>query len=140
MNNPLQKIVAWLLLISGSIGALVSFYLFTRVPRLTLSDVALSLALPLVGIVSGVGCLLRQRWAAVLGLLFYAVQIIRYHSPGLNFDFQSGFQMMVRPGNIPDSLTHQPPLEVNLAAALLFLLGIVALVVGFSVRYKPDVS
>lgn len=61
MNNPLQKIVAWLLLVSGSVGALGTCYLLSRVPRFTASGVALSLALALVGIVTGMGCLLRQR-------------------------------------------------------------------------------
>jgi hypothetical protein len=47
--------------------------------------------------------------------------------------------MTIRPGNLPNSLAAQPTFEINLAAALFFLLGIVALVLGLSVRYRSDV-
>jgi hypothetical protein len=128
MSTLLRKIVAGLLLINGCLGALMTSLLLSRSSLVTPLTIALSLLLPVVGIVSGICCFSGKRWPAILGLIFYAVQIVRYHSNGVNFDFRSGLEMIIRPGSVPASLMHQPTFEINLAAAILFMLGIVALI------------
>ena len=57
-----------------------------------------NLALALVGIVAGIGCLLSKRWAAYMGLVFWGIQIIHVLTPTFQFSFALGLNTVLSAG------------------------------------------
>jgi len=57
-----------------------------------------NLVLAAIGFVSGIGCFTGRRWAALLGVLFLAVQLLHVLTPTFHFSFTLGFNFVVSAG------------------------------------------
>jgi hypothetical protein len=63
-----------------------------------LAFLGLNLALASAGAVAGIGWLRNIRWASLLLLLFYAIQLVHIITPGFQFSFTLGFNLNVAVG------------------------------------------
>ena len=57
-----------------------------------------NLALATIGVVSGFGYFVGRYWAALLGILFYAIQVIHVLAPNLHFSFTLGINLVIALG------------------------------------------
>ena len=89
-----EKIYAYSLIVNGLVG----FVLMTMLVAASILSGSFSpetvdvVVLPIVGICSGAFALKGKSLPFVTGLVFYAVQTIRYYSPAFSLGFSSGFQ------------------------------------------------
>jgi hypothetical protein len=130
MNNMttrttvLQKVVAGLLIINGAIGAVLAVIAFGVTPRPDSPGPFLipaePLALIILGLLSAAFSLRGARWAMLLGLLYYAVQIVGFSSPPHGFFLQVGLYFILWLKGSGFTLT------LNLVALGFFALGLVA--------------
>lgn len=92
-----DKIVSGILLGHGVLGCV---WVAQMAPHYGYSLVFLlpNLALALIGVVAGIGCLLGKRWAAYLGLLFWGIQTIHVLTPNFQFSFTLGLNAVLSAG------------------------------------------
>ncbi|KGI79180.1 hypothetical protein LF63_0100615 [Oleiagrimonas soli] len=130
--------MAGILVLHSTLGAVWTFVVASRFgfPALFL---VLNFALVLVGLTAGIGWFRERRWAGVLGLLFFAVQLIHVAAPNFHFSFTLGFSVIVAMGWFGGVR-----LGINLyALVLLFWLGIRVVSLNGSLKHadaQPDAS
>jgi hypothetical protein len=92
-----DKIVSGILLGHGVLGCV---WVTQMAPHYGYSPVFLvpNLALTLIGVVAGIGCLLSKRWAAYLGLVFWGIQTIQVLTPTFQFSFTLGLNAILSAG------------------------------------------
>lgn len=92
-----DKIVAGILATHGSLGIVWTVWMASthgNPPVFLLSNLALAGA----GIAAGLGCLKGKRWAAYLGLGFWAIQLFHVLTPEFQFSFTLGLNVVVSAG------------------------------------------
>jgi len=127
MRTVFQKTLAWLLIGNGTIGALFVIILLLQGIQLRLLLMIGIFLFPILGIISGLFYFRGKNWAGWVGVAFYGIQVVRYHSQSFNFDWRSGLEMTIRPGTIREALRNVPTLEFNLAALTLLILQLIAM-------------
>jgi hypothetical protein len=131
--SALIKIFASTLLINGFIGFGSIMYSFGAAPRVSMELIFVGLTIPAVGLISGPFAFRNQLWALIVGLLFYAVQFVRYYSPIFNLGFFSGFHIDI---SMP---IQNATVAINLLAIGFFFLGLTAIEGRRAVLIENDV-
>jgi hypothetical protein len=62
------------------------------------SFVVSNIVLALFGLVAGIAYIRRVHWAALLVMLFLAVQLVHVFTPGFHFSFTLGFHLVISGG------------------------------------------
>jgi hypothetical protein len=110
-----DKIMSGITLIHGTLGVAWTLWVAAHLGFPALF-VACNLVLATAGIVSGVGCFKGLRWAAILGLFFFGVQVLQMVTPEFQFSFTLGFNLTIALGWISSG-----EFGVNLFAAWMVL-------------------
>jgi hypothetical protein len=107
------------ILIFHSLSGFAWIYWMTSQLGLSMNFVTTNLLLAVTGITAGIGCLKSLRWAAFLGIAFFAVQVLHILTPTFQFSFTLGFNLNVNLGWIESGV-----LGLNLySLAMLIWLG-----------------
>jgi hypothetical protein len=110
-----DKIIAGITLAQGLLGVAWTLAIASRLGFPVLFLVC-NLVLAAAGIISGIGCFKGLRWAAVVGLIFFGVQVLQVVTPTFQFSFSLGFKFIVSMGWIDSG-----KVGVNLIAAWMTL-------------------
>lgn len=92
-----DKIVSGILLGHGLLGCVWVAQMASRYGY-SLVFLVPNLALALMGIIAGIGCLLSKRWAAYTGLVFWGIQIVHVLTPTFQFSFALGLNAVLSAG------------------------------------------
>ncbi|GAB3032799.1 hypothetical protein GCM10027285_14490 [Oleiagrimonas citrea] len=133
-----DKVIASILVLHSMLGAVWTYWMASRFgfPVLFL---IFNIALVLVGLAAGIGWFRERRWAAWLGSLFFAMQLIHIATTNFHFSFTLGFSMIVAMGWFGVARV-----GINLfALVMLFWLGVRVAVSGSPFKRSsalPDAS
>ncbi|RKF30560.1 hypothetical protein [Paraburkholderia fungorum] len=89
-----DKVIAVILTVHGLLGAVWTLWIASthgNPPLFLISNLTLAVA----GATAGFGCLKEKRWAAYLGLCFWAIQIVHVLTPHFQFSFTLGFNAVL---------------------------------------------
>ena len=92
-----DKVIAGILVLHSALG---SFWTYSVGSQLGFPTAFLvcNFVLVAIGVVAGIGCFAGQRWAAYLGLLFFAIQLVHVVTPGFHFSFTLGLNFVISAG------------------------------------------
>ena len=124
-----DKFIAGILIAHGLLGAIWTYSIASRLES-PASFFLSNLALAAVGVTAGISSLRRRRWGAILGMVFFAVQLLHIVTPTLRWSFTLGLDLTVSFGWIETG-----DLGVNLfALAMLVWSGSRIVAMGVSQR------
>ena len=116
MHPTIQdKLIASILIAHSLLGSLWTYSASEQLgfpPGFLASNLALSAA----GLAAGIGYWNRRRWAAILGILFLAVQLFHIVTPTFQFSFTLGLNLNIDLGWIESGV-----LGINLFALVMLL-------------------
>ena len=89
-----DKVIAGILVAHGLLGAAWTYMAASQLgfPALFLIS---NLTLVAIGITAGIGCFKNFRWAALLGMLFFAIQLLHIATPSFGFSFTLGLNFII---------------------------------------------
>jgi|GEM_PF-2135412 len=89
-----DKIIAGVLTIHSLLGALWTYFVASQLgfPIFFLTS---NFALAAIGLAAGIGCFKKLRWSALLGLLFFAVQLPHIITTSFRFSFSLGLNATI---------------------------------------------
>jgi hypothetical protein len=89
-----DKVIAGILVAHGLLGAAWTYSAASQLgfPALFLIS---NLALVAIGITAGICCFKGFRWAALLGMLFFAIQLLHVATPSFRFSFTLGLNFII---------------------------------------------
>lgn len=89
-----EKVIAGTLIAHGLLGAIWTYSIASRLES-PANFFLSNLSLATIGISAGIGWISRRRWGAMLGMFFFAVQLIHIVTPTLRWSFTLGFDFTV---------------------------------------------
>ena len=126
-----DKIIAGITIIHSLMGS-VWIYLMTSQLGFSPSFILTNGVLALTGFVAAVGWFKRLRWGAVLGIVFFAIQLLHIITPNFQFSFTLGFNL-----NIAVGWFSGVELAINLFA-LAMLLWMAYRLIAPNSSFKPN--
>jgi len=92
-----DKVIAGILVLHSALGAIWTYAVGAQL-GFPASFLVSNFVLVAIGTVAGIGCFAGQRWAAYLGLLFFAIQLVHLVTPGFHFSFTLGLNFVISAG------------------------------------------
>jgi hypothetical protein len=92
-----DKTIAGILIGHGAQGLVWTFWIASQL-GFPLPFLGQNFALAAAGVIAGIGSLQKQRWAAILGELFFAIQVIHILTPTIRFSFTLGLNINISLG------------------------------------------
>ena len=92
-----DRVIAGVLTIHSLLGAVWTYFVAAQLgfPSFFLTT---NFALVAIGLAAGIGCFKKLRWAALLGLLFFAVQLLNIITPSFRLSFSLGLNVTISLG------------------------------------------
>ena len=89
-----DKIIAGILLVHGLLGAVWTYSVAAQLDS-PAAFLVPQLALVAIGITASIGCSKGFQWAALLGMLFFAIQLLHIATPSLRLSFTLGLNFIL---------------------------------------------
>ncbi|PCE22197.1 hypothetical protein BWP39_21215 [Paraburkholderia acidicola] len=137
-----DKIMAGILTVHGVSGVVWTLSVASTTPHLPLFFqiplfVPSNLALAAAGITAGFGCFKKRRWAASLGLCYWAIQVLHFEipTPHIYFSFALGFAI-----TLSQRLSDSGWIGVNVFALAMLIWLAIRIGTAGSPFYRPGTA